>query len=82
MRRSGTDLEDDVVDLLDLLLGQDDVGGREVLGQVLFALGARDREDVVTLSEDPGERDLSWRAALPVGDLATREGGTDGQRES
>src|SRR3954447_12360399 len=58
-----------LVELLEVLVGQVDVRGCDVLLEVLDALGARDRHDVVTAREDPGDRDLARLHVVLLGDL-------------
>ena len=59
-----------LVDPAQVVRGQLDVGGAEVLLQVGDPLGARDRHDVVALGEHPGERQLAGGDALLGGELA------------
>src|SRR3954463_8445791 len=56
-------------DRAQLIAGQLHVGGRHVLLEVGAALGARDRDDVVALVQDPRERELARGHALAGGEL-------------
>src|SRR5205823_9526202 len=59
----------DLVEPLELLRGELDRGGGRVLLEVLPALRSRDRDDVPTLVEHPGERELPRRHSLLGRDL-------------
>ena len=56
-------------ELGELLAGEPDIVGRHVLLQPGNALGPGDRDDVVTLGEQPGQRHLRGRRAGLGGDL-------------
>ena len=45
-------------------------GRRDVLFQVLAFFGSRNRHDIISLGEEPGDRELRGRDALLRGDLA------------
>ena len=59
-----------LVDLAQVVGRELDVRGAEVLLQAVQLRGARDRHDPRLLGEQPGERDLGRRRALPLGDAA------------
>src|SRR3954453_16150118 len=58
------------VDVLEVLVGQLDLARGPVLLEVRDPLGSRDRDDIVALGQDPGERELPGRHALLLGELA------------
>ena len=70
----GVDLElcGGLVQLLDVGVGEMDVGGLGVLGGTLGLARAGDRAGVGPCADDPGERDPSVAAAVPVGDRDLR----------
>src|SRR5262249_7478888 len=59
----------DRVELFELLRRQVNIRRREVLLEVLSALGSRNREDLVAAGEDPCQRDLSGCGASAPSDL-------------
>merc|ERR1711939_270436 len=60
---------DDGAQRLELVLCKVDLTRVKVLDQVLLALGARDRDELLCLVQDPGERELAGLAALLACDL-------------
>jgi hypothetical protein len=49
-----------------LIRGQRDVKSTEIVFEITEALGAGDRDDVLALSQHPGQRKLCRRAILPL----------------
>jgi len=58
-----------VLDLAVIIGRQVDLGGGDVLLESVQLRGARDRHDPWFLGEEPGERDLRGRRALPLCDV-------------
>ena len=54
----------DVVEPLQVAVGQLDLERADILVEIFDALGARDRHDVLALRQHPGERELGGGAAL------------------
>ena len=54
------------IDLGKLIRGQRDVKSTEIVFEITEALGVGDRDDVLALSQHPGERKLCRRAILPL----------------
>ena len=50
----------------ELIRGQRDVKSTEIVFEITEALGAGDRDDVLALSQHPGQRKLCRRAILPL----------------
>ncbi len=57
------------LDLGELLVGEVDVGGAEVLLDALQFAGARDGHDEFLLVQHPGQRDLRRGRALLLGEV-------------
>src|SRR5688500_17201397 len=63
-RSSGGALGRDTLDVTQFILRQRDIQRAEVFLEELPALRSRDRNDVLALRQQPGERELRWRATL------------------
>ena len=70
------------VELREVLGVRCSCGRRGVLLQARAALGARDRDDVLALREQPGERDLRGRRVAPLRDRLDRARRAPGWRPS